>query len=78
MGMSMGIGFQYPMDMGRGMGVIFENGYRCGYRSAHPIAIPSAYAMYIMSNETKTSLGKEVEGVFLLGIPMEKRVWYGN
>jgi len=38
--MGVGVSFQYPMDMGRGMVVIFENGYKCGYSSTRPIAIP--------------------------------------
>jgi len=28
-------------DMGMGMGMIFESGYRCGYSSTRPTPIPS-------------------------------------
>jgi len=33
------------MGMGMGMGVIFENGYGCGYSSTRPIAIPTFLVM---------------------------------
>ena len=39
----MGISFQYPIDMGMDMSVIFENGYECEYSSSRPIAIPNSY-----------------------------------
>jgi len=40
MGIGIGVSFQYPMDMGTGMGVIFENGYECGYSSTRPEPAP--------------------------------------
>jgi len=42
MDMGMGVSFQYPMGMGTGMGVIFENGYGCGYSSTRlePTPLP--------------------------------------
>jgi len=42
MGMGMGVSFQYPMGMGTGIGVIFENGYECGYSStrSEPALLP--------------------------------------
>ena len=39
--MGMGVSFQYPMGMGTDTGVIFKNGYGCGYNSTRPIVIPT-------------------------------------
>jgi len=46
MGMGMGASFQYPMGIGMAMGVIFENGYGCGYSSTRPIVIPRFPKLY--------------------------------
>ena len=45
MGMGMGIDFQNPM----GTGMIFENGYGCGYSSTHPVPAlcPSLSYMFL-------------------------------
>jgi len=40
MGMGMDVSFQFLRGMGTGMGVIFENGYGCGYNSTHPEPAP--------------------------------------
>ena len=37
----MAVSFQYLMGMGMGMGVIFENGFGCGYSSTLPEPIPT-------------------------------------
>jgi len=44
--MGMGVIFQYPMGMGTGMDVDFENGYGCGFDTTRPVPTPfSSLAM---------------------------------
>ena len=40
MDMGMRIDFEKPIGMSVGMGMIFENGYECGYSSTCPTPIP--------------------------------------
>jgi len=40
MDMDIGVSFQYPMSIGTGVSVIFENGYRYKYSSTRPECAP--------------------------------------
>ena len=48
--MGMGIGFTNPMGMCMGMGMIFENGYGCGYNSTRPMPIPMHHIYVCMDS----------------------------
>jgi len=48
MSIGMGVIFQYPMDTGTGMRVIFENKYERGYSSTRPSAIPTLDGVFCL------------------------------
>ena len=53
MGMGMSVSFQYPMSIGTSMGMIFENGYECGYSLTRLIAIRNDNVLYFGGPSTK-------------------------
>jgi len=60
MGMGMGVSFQYSMGVGTGMGVIFENGYECGYNSTRPEPAPLPFLILMSCMSYKVDLDIQV------------------
>ena len=51
MGIGMGIDFKNPMGVSMGMGMIFENGYGCGYNYTRPEPAPRSSLLHILLYE---------------------------
>ena len=53
MGMGMDVSFEYPMGMGTGIGVIFENGYGRRYSSTCPEPTPIVIPRFTTKNKPR-------------------------